>query len=217
MFRTSPSNSVSRFALLAVVALAAAALVGAPARGTATAPPVAPPSGVTADEAIKLVTSADGVLRFDVAENGTLLTWSGEPELKDGLPVRRTTYATQGYLYPEGTLTASNGVLPDGSPEFPDKVVGMWSCWGWYFGAGAPAGVAPWLQSHLINFGGAWGEATLVSEGYGIDDLGVVLERAIVGGTGPYAAARGVQRETTLGFNASNGANFRYEIRLAES
>jgi hypothetical protein len=75
--------------------------------------------------------------------------------------------------------------------------------------------MARWLTTHLFNFGGGWGEATLVSEGYSIDDLEVPLERAIVGGTGPYAAAQGVQEETNLGFNASNGINIRYEIQLA--
>jgi hypothetical protein len=42
------------------------------------------------------------------------------------------------------------------------------------------------------------------------------LDRAIVGGTGPYTEARGVQRETNLGFNATDGMNFRYEIDLAD-
>jgi hypothetical protein len=216
MLTTSRPNATSLFFVLpAVVALAAAALVGTPARGTAKAPAGAAPSVVTAAEAIKLVTAADGTLRFDVAENGALLAWAGEPELEDGLPVRRTAFASQGYIYPAGTLTEGNGVLADGSPEFPDKVLGQWSCWGWYAGAGAPAGAAPWLATHLFNFGGAWGAATLVSEGHGIDEPGVALERAITGGTGSYAGAGGVQRETLLGFNASDGANFRYEVRLA--
>ncbi len=216
MLTSSRPKATSRLALLAVIALATAALALTPSWGTAADSTVIPPLAVTADDAIQRVTATDGTLRFDVAENGTLLTWSGEPELKDGVPITRSAFASQGYIYPEGTLTESNGVRPDGSPEFPDKVLGQWSCWGWYVGAGAPDGTAPLLATHLFNFGGAWGEATLSSEGYGIDDPGIVLERAITGGTGPYVGARGVQRETLLGFNASNGANFRYEIRLGE-
>ena len=155
------------------------------------------------------------MLRFDVAENATRFSWSGKPELVDGMPVGSTPYVTQGYIYPAGTLTNSNGVNPDGSPEFPDKVLGQWSCYGWFLGTDAPAGTARWLTTHLFNFGGEWGEATLVSEGYSIDDLGVALERAITGGTGPYEGASGVQRETNLGFNPTKGVNFRYEVRLA--
>ena len=36
-----------------------------------------------------------------------------------------------------------------------------------------------------------------------------------MGGTGPYEGASGVQRETNLGFNPTEGVNFRYELRLA--
>ena len=52
---------------------------------------------------------------------------------------------------------------------------------------GVPDRTAPWVTTHLFNFGETWGEATLVSEGYSIDDLGIPLDRAIVGGTGPYS------------------------------
>lgn len=216
MLATSRPNLTHLFAGLTVVALAAVALAGSPARSTAKTPAVAV-SAFTTDQAIKQITAADGTLRFDVAENATLFTWSGDPELADGLPVHRTAFVSQGYIYPEGTLTNGNGVNADGSPEFPDKVLGQWSCWGWNVGPGGAEGAAAWLTTHLVNFGGTSGDATLVSEGYSIDDLGVALERAITGGTGVYAGARGVQRETNLGFNATEGMNFRYEFVLAKS
>ncbi|MEA2595607.1 MAG: hypothetical protein QOF01_2076 [Thermomicrobiales bacterium] len=216
MRATSRPKLTHLFAALTVVALAAVTLSGSPARGTAKTPAVAI-SAFTADEAVKQITAAAGTLRFDVAENATLFTWSGEPELADGVPVHRTAFVSQGYIYPDGTLTNGNGVNPDGSPEFPEKVLGQWSCWGWHVGAGAAEGAAPWLTTHLVSFGGVSGEATLVSEGYSIDDLAVALERAITGGTGTFAGARGVQKETNLGFNATEGMNFRYEFSLAEA
>jgi hypothetical protein len=175
------------------------------------------PAAVTAEEAITQITDPDGVLRFEVAEDGTRFTWNGDPALTDGLPDRDATYITQGYIYPEGTLNGRNGVLADGSPEFPDKVLGQWSCYGWYVGAGKPDQTAPWITSHLFNFGDTYGAATLVSEGYSIDDLDVALERAVVGGTGDYAGARGIQLETNLGHNLSNGLDFLYEVRLVKS
>jgi hypothetical protein len=203
-----------RLVMLFAVAIAGIALAGSPARTSASSPAAAV-SAYSADDATKLITGSDGVLRFDVAENATNYAWAGDPELVDGLPTQRTAFFTQGYIYPEGTLTASNGVLADGSPEFPDKVLGQWTCWGWFQGAEAPAGMARWITEHLFNFGGEFGEATLATEGYSIDAMDVSLERAVVGGTGTYAAASGVQLETNLGFNASNGINVRYEIRLA--
>lgn len=203
MFTRSRSRMKALFALGAIMALAFSASPGAAAS--------------TADEAIAQIEAEDGVLRFDVAENAIGYAWAGNPELTGGLPAERTAFMTQGYIYPEGTLTEDNGVNPDGSPEFPDKVLGQWSCWGWYLGSEAPDGTARWLTSHLVNFGDEPGGATLVSEGYSIDDMEVALERAIVGGTGPYAGAAGVQIETNLGFNATNGINIRYEYRLADS
>jgi hypothetical protein len=202
------------FAVLTVVALAAVTLTGGLARSSAKTPPLVI-SAFTSDEAIQQITTADGTLRFDVAEDATRFIWAGGPALVDGLPADSTPYVTQGYLYPEGTLANGNGVNPDGSPEFPDKVLGYWACYGWHLGAGGSTQSAPWLTTHLFNFGGEWGKATIVSDGFSIDDLGIPLDRAITGGTGPFVEARGVQRETNLGFNATDGMNFRYEIQLA--
>jgi hypothetical protein len=207
---------VRRFVLLIVAALAAVALVGGPARGAAKAP--AAVAILPADEATQLVTDADGVLRFDIAEDGTRFAWSGDPPLTDGLPAGAATYVTQGYIYPAGTLDGANGVLADGSPEFPNEVLGLWTCYGWWVGDAAHAGkTAPWVTTHLFSFGPEWGEAMLVSEGYSIDQVEAPLARAIVGGTGTYAGATGVQSETNLGVNPSKGIDFRYEIRLGSA
>ena len=182
-----------------------------PAAAFQGTPVATPGSGVSAAEAVAQVTAEDGVLRFDVAENGTLFTWSGNPELVDGFPTGVFSYVTQGYIYPAGTLDASNGVLADGSPEFPDQVIGHWSCYGWWLDASVQ------LNTHLFNFGPAWGAAMLTSEGYSIGDLNVPVERALTGGSGQFANASGGQVETLLGINASNGGTFRYEIHIAES
>ena len=56
-----------------------------------------------------------------------------------------------------------------------------------------------------------------MTTGYDIDDLVIPLDRAVTGGSGPFAGAGGVQSEVNLGFNASNGINATYEIHLAKS
>jgi hypothetical protein len=173
-------------------------------------------TAVSADEALDQIMAEDGMLRFDVAEDGTRFVWSGEPELVDGLPTGSTSFVTQGYIFPAGTLTDSNGVKADGSPEFLSKVLGQWSCWGWRLGPSDHTAAAPWLNTHLFNFGEQVGDVTLVSEGYSIDLFNVAVERVVSGGTGPFAGATGVQQETLLGFNASNGANFTYEVSVVE-
>ena len=96
-------------------------------------------------------------------------------------------------------------------------MLGEWSCYGWNVGDGAHTTTGPALiTTQLYNFGGAWGDATLASDGYELSDMGVVIERAIAGGTGPYAGARGEVRQTPIGGNAFNGINLSFEIELAE-
>jgi hypothetical protein len=95
-------------------------------------------------------------------------------------------------------------------------VLGDWYCYGWYIGDGAQTTEGPWVVStQLYNFGGAWGEATLTSEGYVLSETGGTVSRAVTGGTGPFADARGEMADTSLGFNETEGANARYEVTLA--
>jgi hypothetical protein len=218
MFLSTPVTLLSSRVLtvLAAVAITALGVVSRPTPSTAKAPAAAI-SAFTADEAVTQITGPDGVLHFDVAEDHSRFAWAGDPPLTDGLPAGRAAYVAQGYLYPEGTLNGTNGVIADGSPEFPDKVLGQWLCYGWYLGADDHVGAAPWVSSHLFNFGEAWGEATLVTEGFDIDDMAVPMTRAVAGGSGPYADARGTQIETNLGFNATDGLNIRFEVTLAKS
>ena len=207
------------FALLAMVAVAAAALVTVPVAGSAAPAPQAakPTTARTSEEAIAAITGADGLLRFDVAEDMTRFAFAEQPVHEDGMPAYGNPFITQGYIYPAGTLTESNGVLEDGSPEFPEKVLGEWTCRGWLVGDGARTKTGPMvITTQLYGFGAGYGDATLVSEGYELADVGVAIERAISGGTGPYLAARGQAEQTFLGFNASEGVNLTFEIAVAQ-
>jgi hypothetical protein len=197
------------------VAVFAAALVANPAASGAQGTPAATPT-VTAKpaaEAIAAIAGADGVLRFDVAEDATRFVFSPQPVYDDGMPKHGNSFVTQGYIYPAGTLTDSNGINADGSPEFPDKVLGEWTCRGWFVGEGAHAKTGPWvITTQFYNFGQEIGDASLITEGYEIADVGVAIERAITGGTGPYVGASGQGQQTLLGFNASTGVNVRFEL-----
>jgi hypothetical protein len=175
----------------------------------------AAPAALTAEEAIAQITAADGTLHFDVAEDGTRFVWSA-PRFDDDLPAPGATYISHGYIYPDGTLSETvDGVNADGSPEFPEQVVGQWACYGWYIGEGAHATEGPWvLSTQIYDFGSAWGAATLVSEGYVLANTDGTVQRAITGGTGPFATVRGEMADTNLGFNETEGSNARYEVSL---
>jgi hypothetical protein len=125
------------------------------------------------------------------------------------LPLRGTTFITEGYLYEEGTLTCSegacDGVVYDAegvpSPEFPDAVVGMWTCYGTTLEEGAVTSGPNVASTQLYELGETPGADTVVSTGVELADVGVPIQRAITGGTGEHAGANGVQTQTVLGFN----------------
>lgn len=156
------------------------------------------------------------VLTFDVAEDTSRFVFDEAPVFEeDGFPAYGNSFVTQGYIYPEGTLDGTNGVLPDGSPEFPELVIGEWTCMGFFVGDGAHTESGPWvITTQFYNFGEAYGNQTLVTQGYEVADLDVPIARAISGGTGDYSTARGEASQTLLGFNAVEGVVLRFDVNI---
>ena len=133
------------------------------------------------------------------------------------MPGYANEFITEGYIYPYGTLVAGNGALADGSPEFPEKVLGRWTCRGWHVGEGALTKTGPWVITHqLYDFGETPGHVTLTTDGLELVDVDVPIRRAIIGGTGPYALARGEAIQTMLGFNQLEGVNLRLVLKVKQ-
>ena len=206
---------IARFAI--VIALAPLLLpIAAPVAAQDQSATPAAAVMMSAEDAIAAATVSDGVLRFDVSENAT--RWVFDPDFvhDDGLPAYGSTFITQGYIYPAGTLTESNGVNADGSPEFPDQVIGEWICRGWLYGDGAHTTSGPMVVStQIFDFGDGDGQATIVSDGYELADIGEWVDRAVIGGTGPFTGAEGGSQQTLLGLNATEGVNLQFEFDLA--
>jgi hypothetical protein len=204
---------IGRTACVLVVLLSILASIVPASAQDATPVPL---SNLSAEEAIAAMQSDDGVLRFDVAEDMTRFAFDPDLTHDDGMPAYGSSFITRGYIYPAGTLDGTNGVNPDGTPEFPEKVLGQWVCRGWFVGDGArTTSGAMVITTQLYTYGDELGQAMLVSDGYELADVGVQIDRAITGGTGPFIGADGVARQTFLGFNASEGVNLTYELHLA--
>ena len=81
------------------------------------------------------VVYGDDRLSFDVAQNGTTFVIIGPttPTIPP-FALQGAAFSVQGFVYPEGTLQggAVSGTNMDGTPAFPDEVVGTWSCRGWF-------------------------------------------------------------------------------------
>ena len=143
-------------------------------------------------------------IEVDIAEDGTRFVIDEAPVFDDGFPAHGNAFITQGYIYPAGTLTDSNGVNPDGTPEFPDEVIGEWSCSGYFIGEGAHATEGAWVYTtQLFAFGDdpETGAETLVVTGYEGAEVGARSTGAITGGTGTYATASGEAAQELIGIN----------------
>lgn len=158
--------------------------------------------------------SSSQMLRYDIAEDGTRFVFDDLNLFDDGMPAYGSAFVTQGYIYPEGTLNGSNGVLADGSPEFPDLVLGEWTCYGWMIGEGAHTASGNWvISTQIYAFENG---ATLITNGFEIADMEVPMMRAITGGTGQYAGARGEQQQILHGFTEQMGVNLSVEFQIAD-
>jgi hypothetical protein len=155
------------------------------------------------------------ILRFEVSENAKRFVFDETPLHPDGAPAYGNEFVTEGYIYPEGTLNDTNGVNPDGSPEFPHRVIGRWTCRGWHVGDGAKTVTGPWVITHqYYDFGKEAGRVSLATDGVEVVDIDVPIRRPIIGGTGFYAQARGEAKQTMIGFNQLSGVNLRLELKV---
>jgi hypothetical protein len=160
--------------------------------------------------------SPEKVFTVEVAENVKQLVVAEAPVLDDGLPAYGNAYITQGYIYPKGTLLEGvSGTLEDGSPAFPDKVLGEWTSWGYHVGKeGAHTESGPFVTGfELFDFGTEHGRETILLGG--VIPVDVVAPMAILGGTGPYANARGEANHEVLRFDEwSEGVQLRYTFKI---
>lgn len=154
--------------------------------------------------------SEDMVTAFDVAEDHTRFVFDEAPVHDDGMPAHGNAFVTQGYIYPAGTLDNGPGVTEDGEPAYPDKVLGTWTCTGWFVGDGAHTEEGAWLISRQVyHFEDS--DALIVSQGPEYVDIGEAKPRPITGATGAYAD-EAVIEQTFLGFHKHDGVKIRFEI-----
>lgn len=165
-------------------------------------------------------------LQVDVAEASTRFVFDDAPVFEeDGFPAHGNSFITQGYIYPVGFLDDNEGVTEEGEPTYPELVIGEWICRGWFIGDGAHTQTGPWvISTQQLDFyeRSGWdpqrerdfGRRTLVTEGYELADVGKPVKRAISGGTGRYARARGQTMQTFLGFGPGMSVKQRHKIEV---
>ena len=158
---------------------------------------------------------ADPLVRFDVAEDHTRFVFAPAPVHEDGLPAYGNPFVTQGYIYEAGTLDGGvEGVNPDGTPVFPDKVIGTWTCDGRFVGDGAHTTTGTFIISRQVF---QFDDGDLfISQGAELADYGVPMPRVITGGLGDYAGLEGVLVQTNLGMSEGLGTRAQFVIETSE-
>ena len=160
-------------------------------------------------------------LRFDVAQDGSTFVVLGPTD--GGFSLQGASFSVLGYVYPKGTLQggAVSGTNADGSPSFPDKVIGTWSCRGWFTKPDAvDVTGAVLVGTQLWDFNlDKPGSRTIVTDGIDLsvndEDFGVPFKRAIAGGTGrKFKGASGEQIEINFGFNESLGIDSTHILKI---
>ncbi len=173
-------------------------------------------------------------LAFEVAENGKRFAFDEAPIDQNGLPLYGNPLITQGLIYPSGTLKDEdgdgvfNGVIFEKDsqtgteivkPEFPDKLLGLWICEGKVFaqeGFNITSGPTIFTMQ-LYDFkdvSGDFGKHSFLSTGLELIDVGKGIERAIMGGTGPFKTARGQITQTFFGTHVTEGFVLRLEATM---
>jgi hypothetical protein len=139
-------------------------------------------------------------------------------------PAVGDSFIQEGVIYRPGTLAAhcpngnGCGLEADGTPEFPEAVIGRWRCWGSFVDAREGGPPVYSTQVYELSFAtaadGAPGEHALVSHGPEWGNLDVPFGRAIAGGYGRFAAADGEVTQTRIGFNQTQCENYTFDFKL---
>ncbi len=159
--------------------------------------------------------SAEALSGFDVAEDHTRFVFAETPVHESGMPAHGNPFVTQGYIYPAGTLAGNTaGVLEDGSPAYPDEVLGTWTCDGWFVGEGGDATSGVWLISRQVMQLNT--DEVVITQGTEIADVNVPNLRPITGATGDYAEIEGAMSQTLLGFTEFMGVNVSFGMPAGE-
>ena len=154
----------------------------------------------------------------DVAANGRTRVFR-YPRDNKGQPANGAPFIIQGAIYPLNTLLRQglkSGLHSNGSPEFPDQVIGHWYCQGWYINDASRATTGPYLSTtQIFDLNSEEpGAETMITQGVELADFNVPQMRPVTGGSGRFRLARGVMKQTALAYNRTGARNLTFEFDL---
>jgi hypothetical protein len=104
--------------------------------------------------------------------------------------------------------------MADGSPAFPNQVIGTWTCDGYLVSDGMRTETGTIvITRQIIRFTDG---DLLITQGPELADVEVPVVRAVTGGTGEYATAPAEIRQTLLGMSDGYGVRLQMELGLQQ-
>lgn len=167
---------------------------------------------------LALPAAADERFEVDVACDANTFVFQGPAD--EAGPDGGASFVVQGVIYEAGTFDrfgTDRGLLADGTPEFPDRVLGTWTCQGHFVGEGFDTATGVFVvTTQLYDLdGGDPGAETLVSHGVELIDLETPFVRALTGGTGDkFERATGQVTQEAVGVNATGLFNFTFDFHV---
>lgn len=127
------------------------------------------------------------------------------------MPHFGNAFVTHGYIYPANTLDGGvEGTHADGSPVWPDKILGTWTCDGYFVGDGAYTTTGNIvITRQVFEFTDG---SIIISQGPKLADVDIAIARPITGATGDYQGAGDVMEQTLLGMSDGYGVRLQFEI-----
>ena len=179
---------------------------------------VTPASADHGGKRITVDVAMNGVTFFDFEEN--------LDPARAGIPPNGSPFIIQGYIYRGGTFKRygdTSGVNADGSPQFPDRVIGKWICRGWHLQDGDAASGPVVATTQIFDFDlDKPGAHMIITEGIELADFDVPFKRAVTGGTGVFKRIEGELVQTyvwdePLFLNESGGFNTTFEFQRKQA
>jgi hypothetical protein len=152
-------------------------------------------------------------LTFDVSCNGQSFGLNGDLNEEQTAFAWGTVFIVTGYVYPPGTFASAGedgfngGILPDGSPEFPELVIGSWTCYGMLYPDLAREGQPSAVSTQVFDLNLQTPGIDIINTG-GFEVNSPVYNRTSVSASGRYKNRQGAMTVTVVGYNPSFAPNF---------
>lgn len=158
-------------------------------------------------------------LELDICcDLNTLRYLNSEPESEAGYNKR--SFLVEGHIYRKGTFDCfgyGSGIKSGGTPEFLDRLIGKWTCKGWYINRGPETKTGNYIDStHTYEIDSQTAlSRILTSNGKEKIDMNEPFSRVLCSGLGSFSRVKGGNvTQTNVGINETGAYNYIFKFKF---